>query len=576
MYRRVFAFDFDGTIAKNGRVPLPLQNQLERLYRAGFAMFLVTGRQYDTVDLSQIPQVFSGIVWENGAVLQHITSDELYLPFGYVDARLIDRLEQANVPLEKGMAIVSTWTAHEAAVWRALSESGSDAAIVHNKGALMVLPPGAAKGTGLRRLLELCGYSPRNLVSFGDGENDLSLFQISETAIAVADAVSALKTAADLVTVLPGVRGVQQTLETYWLSNNPPPPTSLARASKVLLGKDENDESVYLSGADLCNSNLGIFGDSKSGKSWVTGLLAEGIHVAGYQALLIDPEGDFRGLRSLPGIIALNGDGDELPSAAVVVTLLEEASISVVLDLSAYPVEKRNAYLTELLHRLRPLREHKFRPQWIVLEEAQQFLPPEGNGVSAVIEPMLAQGGWTFVSYRPDRLTESVRSSINHCLLARLSDEEAVEAVNRLVTIPDTTLLAQTPNAHIWLCGKKLVRLRPSGRRVPHVRHLYKYLDAPLPKEKRFYFHTERKYLGIDAANLFEFKEVMAKLPPESVMYHQTRGDFSAWIRRTLGDDILAAHFDKLAHRQELDGDEMREALQQRVASRYRELHAAR
>jgi hydroxymethylpyrimidine pyrophosphatase-like HAD family hydrolase len=265
MYRRVLAFDYDGTLAENGRVPPALQQALENLHLAGYALFLVTGRRFESVDLGSLGEIFTGIAWENGAVLQHIALHELYLPFGHVDARLVKALEEAGVPLEHGLAIVATWTPYEETVWRVLGETGSDAAIVHNKGALMVLPPGAAKGSGLARLLELCGYSPRNLVTFGDGENDLSLFQISETSVAVADAVPSLIEAADLVMSRPGSDGVLAALETYWLSGRSPDMPRRPEHS-ILLGTDETGAPVSLAGAMLASSNLGVFGDSGSGK----------------------------------------------------------------------------------------------------------------------------------------------------------------------------------------------------------------------------------------------------------------------------------------------------------------------
>lgn len=40
--------------------------------------------------------------------------------------------------------------------------------------------------------------------------------------------------------------------------------------------------------------------------------------------------------------------------------------MSLVLDLSHYPISLRNHYLAELIRALRPVREHKFRPHWIV------------------------------------------------------------------------------------------------------------------------------------------------------------------------------------------------------------------
>ena len=319
-----------------------------------------------------------------------------------------------------------------------------------------------------------------------------------------------------------------------------------------------------------------MFGDSGSGKSWVTGLLAEGMRHAGYQSLLIDPEGDFKGLRTLPGIAALEGNEKSIPSPALVVALLEMGNVTVVLDLCAYQVNHRMEYVTELLRALRSLKERKFRPHWIVLEEAQHFLPPNGNAVSSALMPMLAGGGWAFVSYRPDRLANLVLERVNYCLLTRLTEPEAVQTVCRVVG----PLLGEESPADIirgyaWLCGQHLVRLRPNARRIPHIRHLYKYLDTPLPAQKRFRFRDEQGFLDLEAASLFEFLQILPNLPVKSLAYHQAREDFAKWADSALGDEELAAHLRKLAHRQ-LQGEGLRAALLQRVANHYLELQALR
>jgi hydroxymethylpyrimidine pyrophosphatase-like HAD family hydrolase len=46
MYRRVMAFDFDGTLAVNGNVPAELETALEQCRDSGHVLFLVTGRRY--------------------------------------------------------------------------------------------------------------------------------------------------------------------------------------------------------------------------------------------------------------------------------------------------------------------------------------------------------------------------------------------------------------------------------------------------------------------------------------------------------------------------------------------------
>jgi hypothetical protein len=188
---------------------------------------------------------------------------------------------------------------------------------------------------------------------------------------------------------------------------------------------------------------------------------------------------------------------------------------------------------------------------------------------------MLAGGGWTFVSYRPDRVARQVLATLDRCILTRLSEMEAVQAVRQTIDCTPPASLADTPRGQAWLCGRRVVRLRPNARRVPHIRHLYKYLDAPLPQHKRFYFRDERGFLDLEAASLFEFWQCLSQLPVESLAYHQARGDFAAWADTALGDRVLADHLRKLAQRS-LEGEALRAALLQRVATHYEELHALR
>ena len=573
MHRRVLAFDFDGTLAENGVVPPQICTALEQLHDSGHVLFLVTGRLTESVSLGALGNLLTGIVWENGAVLYDTVNREMKLPFGQLDRRLVEALVAAEVPLEQGLAIVSTWAPHKETVWRVINEWGGDAAVINNKGAIMILPAGAAKGSGLQRLLTICGFSPRNLVSFGDAENDLSLLNLGEYGVAVADAVPSLKAIADLVTTQPGPAGVHEVITAYWL-NGRQLDIPLHREIQIPLGKDKTDAPFSLSGGLLAGNNLGVFGNSGAGKSWVSGLLAEGMHHADYQILLIDPEGDFRGMQVMSEFVAFKGSLSTMPSPSVVATVLESVGVSVVLDLCEYPLSQRGQYIASLLRLLRPLRERKFRPHWILLEEAQYFLSPSSDHYPAIMEalaPMLTGGGWAFVSYSPAQLGNAVISALNQCVLTRLSDADSSRVLHQQFQLP-ADIPADIPRQHVWVCGDGLVRLLPNTRRVPHIRHLYKYLDSPLPRHKRFYFRDERGYLGLQAASLFEYLQLLSDLPVESLDYHQTRNDFAAWAEGALGDAELAAHLRKLAHRQ-LKGETLRTTLLQCVAAHYAMLH---
>ncbi len=575
MYRRVMAFDFDGTLAVDGVVPAAVARALERCRAMGHALFLVTGRRFETVALGRLAELFMGIVWENGAVLTHTGSGETFLPFGQLDANLVKALEERGIPFERGLAIAATWIPHDQTLWQVAGAYGGSASIEYNKGAVMVLPPGATKGSGLERLLTLCGFSPRNLAAFGDAENDLSMLTLAEVAVAVADAVPAVRELADVVAEAPGPQGVLEVLERYPLAGQfldiP-----LKRERPILLGQTETGSSVTLPASRLAGRNLGVFGDSGTGKSWMVGLIAEGLHHEEYQVLLIDPEGDFRGLQVLPRFVSVSGDRSSLPPPSAVVSLLDAGGVSLTLDLSQYPVHLRSGYVMELLRALRPVRERRYRPHWIVLDEAQQFLFSGGEVTGAVL-PLLAVGGWAFVSYRPDRLGTPVLEALHHCLFTRVSDPEMVRALREHCSLCglSETRLDEIPLGHALLCSGQMVRMRPAIRRVPHIRHFYKYLDTPLPAEKRFWFRDEHGGIGQEAASLYEFLQLIPLLPIGSLEYHDRRQDFARWAEGTLGDGTLAARLRKVANRQ-YRGEELRQALLRVVAAHYAELTALR
>lgn len=571
MYPRVLAFDFDGTIAREGIIDPRLREALEQLHLAGCTLFLVTGRRFESISLGSLASLFTGIVWENGAVLSRPHVHEVYTPFGVLSPRLIQDLEAADVPLEIGTAIVSTWEDYEYTVWRVLRHEGCDVGLIRNKGALMILPPGATKGSGCERMLRMCGFSPHNLASFGDGENDASLLDLAEIGITVADAAPSLKAYADVVMDQPGPDGVLQALETYWLGHHSPTIPQPRLRHWINIGKDNDDNPVLIPGSELVGKNLGVFGDSGTGKSWITGLIVEGMQLAGYQQLIIDLEGDYRGLRALSNVMAIPCEPPHYPSPDLIVSVLDTTVHSVVLDLSATPVDFREEYLANILRILLPLRERQVRPHWVVLEEAQFFI--EVPEIRVILESTLPSGGYALVSFRPDHIPDPILHNLHHSLITRVNTHSVERAIRQHLGIPDEMALHDIPIGCALLDGAQFVWV--TGRRIQHIRHLYKYLDMPLPRHKRFYFHTPEGYLGLEAASLYEFQHVLGIVPLESISYHQARGDFGSWVRTALDDAELAMLIDKLS-RYGFAGEQLRHLLIQRVALRYSELQTLR
>jgi len=154
---RYFALvtDYDGTLAEHGRVDEPTLDALQRVRRSGRKLVLVTGRQLP--DLLEIfPQfaIFDRIVAENGAVLFRPDAREEKVLAEPPDARLVALLSERGVqPLGVGHAIVSTWQPQESAVLAAIHELGLELQMIFNKGAVMVLPTGVNKASGMQAAL---------------------------------------------------------------------------------------------------------------------------------------------------------------------------------------------------------------------------------------------------------------------------------------------------------------------------------------------------------------------------------------------------------------------------------------
>src|SRR5207244_6710560 len=103
-------------------------------------------------------------------------------------------------PLSVGYVIVATWEPHEDTVLKVIRDRGLELQVIFNKGAVMVLPSGVNKATGLAAALAQLRLSPHNAVGIGDAENDHAFLRVCECSAAVANALPAVKDTADVVT----------------------------------------------------------------------------------------------------------------------------------------------------------------------------------------------------------------------------------------------------------------------------------------------------------------------------------------------------------------------------------------
>jgi HAD superfamily hydrolase (TIGR01484 family) len=202
MRYHALAADYDGTLAHDGRVDKATLAALEKLLATGRKLVLVTGRELNEL-LGIFPDIrlFEQVVAENGALLYTPATREEKTLAKPPPPEFVARLRQLGVgPISVGRVIVATWTPNETTVLRTIREMGLELQVIFNKGAVMVLPAGVTKASGLKAALRALGMSPHEVVGVGDAENDHAFLSICECGAAVANALPALKENADLVT----------------------------------------------------------------------------------------------------------------------------------------------------------------------------------------------------------------------------------------------------------------------------------------------------------------------------------------------------------------------------------------
>ena len=215
MYYQALATDYDGTIASHGRVDDHTVDALKRLRDSGRKLILVTGRQLESL-FSTFPHadLFERIVAENGGLLYEPATQRERMLTDAVPEALVMALRDRHVhPLSVGRTIVATVEPHESESLDVIRRLGVGYSVIFNKGAVLMLPSGVNKATGLRCALEEIEIQFDRAVCVGDAENDTVLLQAGGFGAAVANAIPALKEQADYVSTASHGAGVAELID---------------------------------------------------------------------------------------------------------------------------------------------------------------------------------------------------------------------------------------------------------------------------------------------------------------------------------------------------------------------------
>ena len=534
MYFVAFALDYDGTLALDGKVDARTLESLRLVKETGRKLILVSGRELpDLQSTFDELEIFDLAVLENGGLLYNPKTCEKHILTATPSPDFIERLKELGVaPLSIGDSIVATWQPHETAVLQAISELGLDLQIIFNKGAVMILPSGVNKASGLSAALDRLGLSCHNVVAIGDAENDIAFLKASGCSAAVANAIDSVKAIADFHVADHG-KGVQE-LARYLIDSDLQIEGKSVPKARPILGTDTNGKEIAIDPL----ANVMIMGSSGGGKTTTVTAILEQFSKKGLQYCIIDPEGDYSEIADVVTI----GDIKTPPSVEEAIKLLDNPAVNGVVNLLAVDLIERPAFLRQFLLAVGQMRATLGRPHWLILDEIHHFLPAATGSVAVMTLPAELP---SIISVTVDPYMVA-KEFLDHVSTVIGVGAESIEAIGKFNEITgrtppqgETTALER---GHVHLArGDEPIRIvkavQPTGKRRRHAR---KYAQGDLTLEQSFFFRGPDNALNLRANNLMLFMQMAEGVDDATWMYHLKRGDYSAWFREVIKDPGLA------------------------------------
>ncbi len=446
-----------------------------------------------------------------------------------------------------------------------IRDLGLEMHVIFNKDAVMVLPTGVNKATGLKAALKEMGLSAHNVVGIGDAENDHAFLSLCECSAAVSNALPKLKETADFVTAADHGRGVVELIDELLDDDLRDRDERLTR-HHVLLGRRPDGDEV---GVPPYGSTLLVAGPSGSGKSTVTTGLMERLAGAGYQFCVIDPEGDYQNLEEA---IVL-GDPKRVPGTDEVLQLLRQSRQNVVVNLLDVPLTDRPAFFAGLLPRLQELRATIGRPHWLILDEAHHLCPTAGQLAPDALPQQL--NSTLLITVHPGMVSPGVLQQVNIALAVgenpgatlREFTEAFGEAPPR--DVPAALKKGEVAAWYRQPDGRPPFVVEVEPARTERRRHSRKYAEGVLVPERSFYFRGPDQKLNLRAHNLWMFLALADGVDDDTWLHHLRGGEYSRWFRDSIGDKTLADEVESVERETSLSAADSRTRIRAAVEKHY-------
>jgi hydroxymethylpyrimidine pyrophosphatase-like HAD family hydrolase len=401
MKYHALAVDYDGTLATDGRVDPRTLEAVHRLKKSGRRLILVTGRI-----IQQLRHVFPQmgvcdlVVADNGALLYDPRTNGQIALTDPPPKEFVRELTLRGVaPIEVGDVIVATWEPHESTVLQVIHDLGLELQIIFNKGAVMILPTGCNKATGLRAALTRLEVSHHNTVGIGDAENDEAFLRLCAASAAVDNALDVVKRQVDMVTK--GARGegvielIERILADDLQSLSPRPDRGL------LVGLDFEEHEFRV---PLYGSRILMIGESADVQAQYVLHMLQQLIDQDYQACLFTADSEYLKLQN-PVVL---GNANQKPDVEEVLQVVQDPYKSCIVSLQNESPALRAIVFREVLEALLEYRHKTGHPNLLLVDDAEELISGYATPGDSMRSDDLKSA--LYITSRPERISkESLR-----------------------------------------------------------------------------------------------------------------------------------------------------------------------
>lgn len=174
-------FDIDGTLFSHTmhKIPDSARKAVHLLRENGVKVFLATGRGIRTLKkVSWGDLVFDGYITLNGQICLDARENVLFEAPIYQMIGYMTRKETENLAPKIPNCKITRWY-----------EDGID-----------IISKDGGKDHGIRRILEVHGFTREESIAFGDSDNDLEMLEFAGIGVAMGNAAESVKEVANYVT----------------------------------------------------------------------------------------------------------------------------------------------------------------------------------------------------------------------------------------------------------------------------------------------------------------------------------------------------------------------------------------